>query len=44
MVNHTPAKFGGHRHLGSGDMLSVCHVISQDHVTKKYTNIIDRRH
>ena len=30
-----PAKFGGHRQCGSGDiMVLVCHVISQDHVIK----------
>ena len=28
------AKFGDHRHYGSGDiMVLVCHVILQDHVT-----------
>ena len=29
------AKFGSHRHCGSGDLLIlVCHVISQDHAIK----------
>ena len=30
------AKFGSHRHCGSGElMIQVCHVISQDHVIKE---------
>ena len=33
MVSYTHAKFGDHRHCGSGDiMVSVRHVILQDHV------------
>ena len=32
-VSHQPAKFGGHRHFSTGDIL-VYHVISQDHVIK----------
>ena len=39
MVSHTSAKFGGQRHLGNGDMFLVCHLISQDHVTKRYNNM-----
>ena len=43
MVRHIPAKFGGHRHRGSGDtMFLVSHVISQDCVTKKHSNIMRR--
>ena len=34
MVCHHPAKFGGHRHCGSGDML-ICHISSRDHVFKE---------
>ena len=34
-VSYHLAKFGGHWHSGSGDIIIlVCHVISQDHVTK----------
>ena len=33
-VSHDPAKFGGDKHCGRGDiMILICHVISQDHVT-----------
>ena len=43
MISHTPAKFGGHRHCGSGDIkFLVCHVISQDHVTKGQSSIMGR--
>ena len=35
ILGHTPAKFCGHRHHGSGDIFLVCHVISQDLVTKE---------
>ena len=32
-VSQHPAKFGDHRHSGSGDiMVLICHVISQGHV------------
>ena len=34
-VSYHPAKFGGYRHSGSGDiMVFVCHVTLQDHVIK----------
>ena len=34
LVSDHPAKFGGHRHRDSGDvMVSVCHMILQDHAT-----------
>ena len=34
-----PAKFDGHRYCGRGDMMYlVCHVISQDHETKCWSN------
>ena len=37
MVSHTPAKSGGHRHHGSGDiMVLVCHVILQDLAIKGF--------
>ena len=29
-MNHNTARFGGHRHCGSGDMILVSYVISQD--------------
>ena len=33
IVCHHPAKFLGHSHYGSGDvMVLICHVITQDHV------------
>ena len=35
-VGYYPAKFGGHRHNDSGDIVVlVCHVISQDNVIKE---------
>ena len=43
MVSHIDAKFGGHRHCGSRDItVLVCCIISQDHVIKKYTNVMGR--
>ena len=43
MVSHQPAKFGGHRHCGSGDiMVLVCHVISQHHVIKRSYDFMGR--
>ena len=34
-VSYCPAKFGGHRHSGSGDIMAfVCHVTLQDHMIK----------
>ena len=34
-VSYHPAKFGGHRHSGRGDItVFVCHVTLQDHVVK----------
>ena len=34
-VSPHPAKFCGHRHCGSGDiMVLFCHVVLQEHVTK----------
>ena len=36
MVSHYPAKFGGHRHCDSGDIIVlVCHVISQECLIKR---------
>ena len=43
VVSHTPAKFGGYGHLGSGYiMVLVCLVILTDHVTKGSSNIMGR--
>ena len=43
MVSHIDAKFGGHRHCVSRDItVLVCCIISQDHVIKKYTNVMGR--
>ena len=42
-VSQHPAKFGGHRHCGSGDkLLLVCLVISEDHVIKELCDYIGR--
>ena len=40
-VNYHPAKFGGHKHCGSEDMIWVCHVVLQDHVIKGLVHFID---
>ena len=38
-VSNHPAKFGGHKHCGSGGKMAlVCQVILQDHVTKGSNN------
>ena len=43
MVYQTPAKFGGHRLCGSGDiMVLVSQVISLNHLIKKYSNIMGK--
>ena len=43
MVSHHPATFSRHKHCISGDtMFSVCHEISQNHLTKGWSNIIGR--
>ena len=43
MVNHIRTKFSSHRHCGSRDkMVSACHVILQEHMTKGLGNIMDR--
>ena len=35
-VSHHPAKFGGHTHCGSEDIMDlVCHVVLQDRETKE---------
>ena len=42
-VSHHSAKFGGHCHCGSGNiMVLVCHVISQNHVAKRCSNIMGK--
>ena len=38
-VSHTPINFGGHRTRCSGDMFLVCHVILQDHITIRNSNL-----
>ena len=44
MVSQHPANFGSHEHCGSeGIMVSVCHMILQDHVTKESGNFMGRR-
>ena len=41
MVSYNPAKFSGHRYRGSGNtMVSVCHVILQEHVIKGLCHFI----
>ena len=40
-VSHTPAKFGGHKHHGSGGMkVFVYHVTLQDHMAKGSRNMV----
>ena len=42
-VCHHPAKIGGHRRCCIGEiMVLVCHVISQDHVTKELSKFMGR--
>ena len=41
MVTLTPIKFDGDRHRGIADLMILdCHVISQDHVTKRLSNTV----
>ena len=41
-MSHHPAKLCGHRYCVSGDIIVlVDHVISQEHVTKGWDNIMD---
>ena len=43
MASPTSAKSGGHRHRGTEDIIFlVCHVTSQEHVTEKYSNVMNR--
>ena len=43
MTKHELARFGGHRHCDSGDiMILVCHVILQDNVIKRSYDFIGR--
>ena len=39
-VSRHPAKFSGHMHSGSGNMVLVCHKVSQDHVIKELGDIM----
>ena len=41
-LSHHPAKFGGHRHCDHGDMILICHVISQNHVIKDQYNYVGK--
>ena len=42
-MSHHPAKFGGHRHYSSGDiMVLVFHLIFQYHVIKGLSNFMGR--
>ena len=41
MISYHPAKFGGHRHCGSGDMILV-YVILQDQVIKGSCDFMGR--
>ena len=43
-MSHHPTKFGDDRQCGSGDImvLVVCHVISQDHVIKGFSDFMSR--
>ena len=44
-MSYYPAKFGCHRDCGSGDLMVLdCHVVLQDHVTKRSSNFIDGSH
>ena len=43
MVSHVPVRFDGHRHRSSADKIFlVCHVISQDRLTERQSNIMGR--
>ena len=45
MVSHSPDKFGGHNHRGSGDIIVlVCHVIPQDQVIIVYMTLTTGAH
>ena len=39
-VSRHPAKFSGHMHSGSGNLVLVCHKVSQDHVIKELGDIM----
>ena len=42
MVSHHPAKFGGHSHCVSGDIMALgCHVTLKELVTKGSRNFMD---
>ena len=42
MISHPPAKFGGHRHCGSGDIFLICQVILQYHLIQEPCDLIGR--
>ena len=41
-ASHNRTKFGDHKHCGTGGMLLVCHVISQDHAIKESSDFTGR--
>ena len=43
IVNDDPARFGGHKHYSSGDIMTlVCHMILQVHVMKGSRDFMGR--
>ena len=45
MTSHQLAKFVGHRHCGSGNIMILgCHVILQDHVMKSQVTLWPEAH
>ena len=43
MVSLTPTKFNGHKHNRGGDLIVLlCHLITQDHMSKASSNIMGR--
>ena len=43
-ASHHSASYIGHSHCDSRDIFLVCHVILEDHVTKRWTNLMGRSH
>ena len=39
---HRPAKCGGHKQCGCGDMFLICHLILQDHMIKRSCDFMSR--
>ena len=41
LINQNLAKFGGERHHGNADtVILVCHVVSEDHVTRSFSRLV----